>query len=354
MITTAAAVQPNWMLFGVVLCTVLLFAAALAMAAYTMYLRLVNQRTAERWRDLERTWEPALAKILSGHYSPGTALNGVRRRDRLRFVDFLLRYATGLPGDDQAILVRTASGFLKDVAHSISYVDNEAYAHSIHALGTLGLETFKAEIVTALDHHSPLVNLVAARALLRSGRRDSIEAVLRRPALFKNWSASFAASMLAAAGPEAVPLLRQILGDTTRPDWLRTAVAEALIDRNDGAAADIAVEVLQEAKDSELVIATLRLLERTGNAGHTPVVRQRCDSPDFAIRANAVSTLAALGSSSDLHQLRRHFDDPSGWVAIRAAWAMKEQSGDEVLRNLATSHHPRANLALQVLSEQTS
>jgi HEAT repeat protein len=336
----------------VVFCTLLLLALTLFFAIYTIHLRLAHMRKAQRWKRLEQIWEPALKKVLAGERSPFVAWKRVRPRDRRYFVDFLLRYADGLPGEDQQILVKTAGGFLIYVADHMKKVDPERYARSIHTLGLLGLETFSAAIIAALDDPSPLVNMVAARALLRNGRLDYVEAVLRRAKRFKDWSSGFLASMLVAAGPEAVPLLRQIFLDVARPTWLRASVADALVEQNDAAAADIAARVLQTETDRELVTAALRLLKRTGRPEHSAILRELCNSPDFVIRAHAVSALASLGNARDIQQLWRFFEDPSSWVAIHAAWALKERGGEEVLRELVACHHPRAKLALQVLSER--
>ena len=109
--------------------------------------------------------------------------------------------------------------------------------------------------------------------------------------------------------------------------------------------------MLQTERERELVTAALRLLKRTGRPEHSAILRELCNSPDFVIRAHAVSALASLGNARDIQQLRRFFEDPSSWVAIHAAWALKE-GGGEVLRELVASHHPRAKLALQVLSER--
>lgn len=343
---------PDPFLLVVVFCTLLLLALALFLAIYTIHLRLANMRKAQRWNRLEQTWEPALKKILAGEVTPFAAWKRVRPKDRLYFVDFLLRYADGLPGEDQQILVETAGSFLTHVAGHMRKVDPERYARSIHTLGLLGLETFSPEIIAALDDPSPLVNMVAARALLRNGRLDYVEAVLRRVERFQGWSSGFLASMLASAGPEAVPLLRQVFSDVAKPAWLRAAVADALLEQNDAATADIAARVLQTERDRELVTAALRLLKRTGRPEQSAILRELCYSPDFVIRAHAVSALASLGNARDIQQLRRFFDDPSSWVAIHAAWALKEKGGEGVLRELVASRHPRAKLALQVLAER--
>lgn len=308
----------------VVFCTLLLVALALFFAIYTIHLRLATIGKAQRRKRLEQTWEPALKKILAGEHSPLVAWKHVRPEERLYFVDFLLRHADGRHGEEQQLLVKTASGFLTYVSHNLRKVDPERYARSIHTLGLLGMETFSAEIIAALDDSSPLVNMVAARALLRTKRLDYVEAVLRRAERFKDWSSCFLASMLAAAGSEAVPVLRQVFSDVARPTWLRAAVADAVLAQNDAAAADIAARVLKTETDRELVMAALRLLKRMGRPEHSAIPRALCASPDFGIRAHAVSALASLGNARDIQQLRRFFEDASSWVAIHAAWALKE------------------------------
>lgn len=345
---------PDRVLVVVAACILTLCALAALLAIYAVILRAVRERRARRRIRLEQEWGPILIGVLSGARPPFDVWEKVRPSDRVLFIDLLLRFAAGRIGEDRRLLVETAGGFLSHIAGRLRKVDPERYARSIHTLGLLDPDRFAPQIVEALGDPSPLVTLVAARALLRTGRLDHIEAVLEQAESFMQWSPGFLAAMLASAGPAAVPPLRRILSDPAVPAWLRAASADALRETGDLDSADIAAEVLLTARDRELVTAALRLLGRAGRGAHAAVLRALCDSPDFAIRAHAVTALASPGFGGEPGEFRRHLDDPSSWVAIHAAWALKIRGGERILREIASSSHPRACVALQALRERPS
>ena len=74
-----------------VVCTSAILVVALFLVVYTIHLRLVNRRTALRWKRMEERWEPKLQKILAGETPPSVAWRAVPRRHRKFIVDFLLQ-----------------------------------------------------------------------------------------------------------------------------------------------------------------------------------------------------------------------------------------------------------------------
>ena len=120
----------------------------------------------------------------------------------------------------------------------------------------------------------------------------------------------------------------------------------------DPLAADVAARIVVTSQDRELLAATLRLLAGVGRPGHAAVIRARCGSPDFVIRAQALTALGMLSDEEDLPLLRRSMEDPSPWVALHAARGLREVGDREFLATLADSDDPRAVLAGQVLYEE--
>ena len=90
------------------------------------------------------------------------------------------------------------------------------------------------------------------------------------------------------------------------------------------------------------------LLAQVGRAEHLPAVRCHLTSPEPIVRARVASVLGRIGSAEDIAILTAAFDDPSPWVALRAAEALFERR-DPILTTLAESDHPRAALARQML-----
>jgi HEAT repeat protein len=107
-------------------------------------------------------------------------------------------------------------------------------------------------------------------------------------------------------------------------------------------------------RDRELVASLLRLLAAVGRPDHVPAIRPYCDSEDAVVRAQALKALGALGDNDDVPVLVDAMDDPSPWPALYAARGVGEVGGLETLSDLASSEHPSAALAAQVLAERKS
>ena len=77
-------------------------------------------------------------------------------------------------------------------------------------------------------------------------------------------------------------------------------------------------------------------------------MRRHLASAEPIVRARVASVLGRIGAAEDIAKLIAAFDDPSPWVALRAAEALHERR-DPALADLAESGHPRAALARQML-----
>jgi len=221
----------------------------------------------------------------------------------------------------------------------------------VQTVGEIGLPLYADLMIRALDDPSPLVAMVAARALARKEHPEYVRDVLDRLHRFSTWSPNFLSSMLAAVGADAMPILRDVFGDATRRPQVRAIVATALGYLHDSDAADVAAQVLLEETDREILAASLRLLGSVGQPKHIDAVRGKVTSPDFVVRASAVSALGNIGGPDDMTLLHTACEDESRWVAIHAARALRDAGHVDSLQQLAASGRARATLAMQVLSE---
>lgn len=339
--------------------TLLLLAAAVAVltaltlvfAAVALLLRWRNIRKERRWHGLEQRWQGLLLDVLAGD-ADAEALHGVvLPREAPYFVGFLLRFARRLRGVEHDTAAAIAQPYLGRIARQLRLRSAERRARAVQTLSILGAEAYGAVVRRALDDPSPLVAMVAARALARGGDPAHAAAILAHLERFDAWSPRYLASMLAGMGRDVATPLCDTLADPARPAWARAVAADALTMLHDLPAADIAAAVLGATDDRELLAACLRLLAALGRPGHVPRIRPRAASPDALVRAMATRALAALGDETVRARLREALDDPSPWVAFEAAEGLAASGGMEVLRALAASDHPRAVLARQVLCE---
>jgi hypothetical protein len=328
-----------------------LIVIAVAFGVSVMILRLRNERRAERWGRLEGLWDEVVLDILSGDRDPEAFWSLVLPRDALFAVNYLQRYHRRLAGAEQVRLRVVARPYLPLVARRAGHRDPDRRAWAVQTVGELGLEDYLPTVRAALDDPSPIVAMVAARCLVRPGRSELLAPVVDRLQRFTTWSPNFLASLLAAVGPEATPLLRAVLADQRREPAVRAVAATALAYLLDVDAADVAAAVLAATTDPELQAAVLRLLERVGGGAHAGAVRPRLAAENPVVRAAAAAALGRIGDHDDLLRLRAACEDESRWVALHAARALRNAGDTETLQRLATSGRERATLAMQVLSE---
>lgn len=340
-----------WLLALVVGALILM---ALAFATYAVYLRIYSDRRQRLWEHLSARWEEPVLLALSDPASVPRVRQLVAPQHRLHFVRFALEYARRVRGEERRVLQALAEPYLAPIAQRAASREVEVRTRAVQTLGTLGLPRYAPEVVKALDDPSPLVAMVAVRALASSEHPEHAADVLRHLHRFEGWSRSFMASMLAAIGTAAAPALRASLGDGHEVFWVRSVAAEALTMLKDFASGDVAAAVVSTEDDRELVASALRLLAAVGTPEHVAAVRARCASPDNVVRAHALDALGIIGEKDDIPRLLDAMSDPSPWVAIHAARSLFAAGGTKLLQDLGDSDHPRATLARQILVEEAS
>lgn len=386
----------NGMLLFLVMTTVIVFFLALAFSVSAISFRRENNKKAERWNRLETQWEPLILSVMEGEGRPEAVWEHVEKKDRLYFIDFLMRFARRFRGEELQVLSDLARPFLGEVAGHLKSHPPAQRARAIQALGFLGFRHYVNDIVAALNDTSPLVAMVAARVLAQREHPQYVSQVVDALHRFDDWSPKFLAAMLSAVGPEAAPVLREAYADSSRPLNIRAVSAEALRELNDFPAADLAAKVLGEEREPEsavhregapkeaemaaprpempavavdeerleegpisdqpnphrdLIASSLRLVRSMGRPAHAEMVRPLCSSVDFVVRAFACRALGKIGSRSDIARLEAALMDASIWVALHAARALRELGADDTLREIAAQKHPRMGVASQVLAE---
>lgn len=329
----------------------LLVLLAIGFAFSVVMLRRKNDRTASYWRRLETKWDEVLLDVLAGVRPKEDFWTIVEPPERLYAVNYVLRYIKRVEGEERARLQELGRPYLEPVIRRMQKGDPERRARAVQTVGEIGLPDHADLMIRALDDPSPLVSMVAARSLARKEHPQFLGAVLDRLHRFSTWSPNFLSSMLAAVGADAMSTLRSVYGDPARPPQVRAIVAQALGYLHDFGAADVAAKVVLSESDREILAASLRLLGSVGQPEHLPAVRQMITSPDFVVRAAAVSALGNVGGSDDMVLLHTACEDDSRWVAIHAARALRDAGHVDSLQQLAASGRARATLAMQVLSE---
>lgn len=332
-----------------------LLLTSLAFATLALALRVKNDRASRRQERLRHRWEPAMLDILGGAAPPEAVFERVDEGDGLDFLEFLLDYARLLKGEERKRVRAMAEPYLPEVIPMLREGTAEARGHAVLILARMGMPTYAHVVARALRDDSPIVAMIAARSLFRPGHERHFPEVLEHLPRFTSWSRSFLSSMLAAGGPDAAPLLREILADHLESSLVRAVTSDALRELNDLDAIPTALQLLATAEDHagdrELVVGCLRILEQLGHEEHLSTVRRFVDSDDAVIRAAAVSALAGLGGPQEIPVLQSKLDDTTFWVSLEAARGLLSLGDTATLQRIASSPGPWSLLAQQVLAE---
>ncbi len=330
----------------------ILLACAMAFTLAAAWLRVRNIRLTERWQRLEVEWEPVVLAVIAGDADESDFHRKVKRKDARYVADFLLRYARQLRGVEREAVARLAAPYLDGVVAELASRSPEKRAYALRTLRDLSAERYSAEFLRALADPSPLVAMNAFQALARQYDVAYADKLLRALERFEFWSRRYLAAMLANMGSESLEALRAAYADPGRPARVRAVLATTLANLNDARAADVASRILESESHVDLVVASLSLLEKVGGHDQLAVVRSLVTSPNPVVRAQAVRTLARLGTSEDVSRVRSALDDESNWVAIHAAQGIRALGRTDLLATLEASDHPRAIAAREVLWEE--
>lgn len=328
----------------------ILLVAVFVFAIYTIHLRLRNVRRAEQWARMEAAWEPLLLDFLTEERSQDEVLGEIPREESLHFVDYLQRFAERLQGKEMAMVKQLAVPYLASIAERTKGGDTPRRARAVRTIGALGLQHYPEALIDALDDESPLVAMIAARALADKEFPEYAQPVLDRLHRFDTWSQSYLVSMLASVGHTMAPALRELLADPARTYRARTVAADVLRALNDLEAGDIAAQLLESESDRDLLAAALRLLQHVGRPEHLAAIRKLATSTDYVIRAQALKALGLLGGEEDLPLFSAGLEHESSWVAMNAAQGLMTACGKHILYAILESGHPRTDLVKQVLT----
>jgi HEAT repeat protein len=247
------------------------------------------------------------------------------------------------------VLQGLALPYLPRVAESIRGRDAERRAQAVETLGELGMPDYEEAVVAALDDESPLVAMVAARRLFSPGRSVHFGAVFDRLSRFSLWSPRFLAAMFAAGGPEAAPMLRDVLEEPARTDMERVAALDALRVLHDSLSAPAAIGLLEGPVSRQLRLSALRFLEVVGQKHHAAAVRPFLTDEDSGVRRVAAGAIGALGDLSDADSLVQLLQDASPWVRVGAAEALLALGARDQLLLAASMEGPGGEVAREMV-----
>jgi HEAT repeat protein len=299
---------------------------------------------------VEERWSPRIRQLLAGETSASTLLPLVRRGDRRHLVELLARHGERVSGIELQRLQALGRLLLPYAEPGLRSHHPETRARAAQTLATLGGPSYGEQLLEALEDESPLVVMIAAKCACAVREPDLSAAVVSHLEKFDLWNPVYLASVLATGGSHMAEHLREALMSAKTPPRTRAVAADALRLLKDPASAEAAASALESDVDREVAAACLRLLGVLGTARHAEVVRRFATGDDVVLRALSVTALGALSTGEDdIEILDAALDDPSPWVALHAAAALRAADRFELLRSVAMSLRSGAKAAGEML-----
>jgi HEAT repeat protein len=329
-----------------------LAAACVVFTAYAIWLRARNVWRRRTWEDREARWTNLTLEAVAGERSVEELTSQVGPRERGVFLEFLMRYARRLKGRERDRIKELAAPFLPTVLPLLRSRDPLRRALAVQTVGALGKLDHEDDLVRALEDSSPLVSMLAARALAAQGGATHSGPILANLERFESWGTEYVTSLLASLGPGASTALRGVLEDGGRTPRVRAVAADALRELHDLEAARSAFEALGRNAPPDLAAPLLRLLTVLGDPSQLDGIRRTLAHPHFAVRAEAYSAYGALCGDEGEVVLEEGLWDRSPWVALHAARAMRDRGWVGPLQRVMRSGQPGMHAAGQALSEE--
>lgn len=196
------------------------------------------------------------------------------------------------------------------------------------ALAEVADTSYAPALVAALDDRNPQIRIQAARGLGRMKWTPAIDKIVSRYSVETPWVRARFNDTLVRFGSRATwPLIAFInVNHRFEVDGPVAAIRTIAI-IGDQEAAKPLVEILENAFEPEIQLATIESLGILGAPIAVPHLEAMLDSEDWRIRAKSAIALGAIGDRSVVPKLALGLTDRNWWVRRNSASALGWISG---------------------------
>ncbi len=212
------------------------------------------------------------------------------------------------------------------------------------ALAELGDRSSATVLMSHLADPEPEIRIQSARGLGRIQWTPAIDVIVARFNFETSWVRSRFGDALIGFGRKATwPLVAYIKVNHSFESAGPATAIRTLASIGDDEAVSPLMEVLQDADDPEVQIATIEALGSLGGPLAVDLIQKQCLAGDWRLRAKAASALGEIGDRSSISILSRGLRDLNWWVRRNSASALAQVPGGiEVLYSFLNDDDPYA------------
>jgi HEAT repeat protein len=195
--------------------------------------------------------------------------------------------------------------------------------HAAVALAEVADSSWAPALMSHLSDPEPEIRIQAARGLGRMRWTPAIDAIVSRFAEETPWVRARFADTLVNFGSKATwPLLAYIKVNQRFETSGPAAAIRTLATIGDDQAVKSLIELLDEAVDPEIQIATIEALGLLGNPVSIGSLKRANSDPDWRLRAKSATALGATADPTVIPTLSSGLMDPNWWVRRNSAAAL--------------------------------
>ena len=311
------------------LTVLVVFSVNAVLAAVLILLKVVHRRRMRR-HNLRRQ---SYLGVLSRHLSFENCTDPITEAmaEDPAFLDALIDMRNAITGDEVStlrIIVDRHGVIDRQISHLDSSFPLGRRLRAAVALAEIGDETAAAALMRHLEDREPEIRIQCGRGLGRIQWTPAIDQIVWRFSAEIPWVRARFSDTLTGFGPKATwPLLAYV-----RINHKHESKGPALAIRTLGQIQDHQVvgpllDILDEADDLEIEMATIEALGELGSPQALPKLDTLLDSTRWEIRARAATALAGLGDPSAIPHMTTLLRDENWWVRRSSSAAIARVPG---------------------------
>lgn len=327
--------------------------------AYSLILRMQNNRRRRYITKLENIWQPLVWKYLAGDYRTGGFINAVKKKDYHIFGEFIERYLVDLRGTDydKLIILLQEMKFGKLKIKQLYQKSEWERAYSANFLGIIGYKASISDLEKLLEDSSPITAFFVAKSLLILGGPSQFSTIMGILNNRQDFNSEKMRGILFIYGKTDSKGLIELLESSELSSLIIIDIVHVLAQLGVFEAGDQLLHLGKHTQHEEIKIACIKALGELSILKAADFMINNLKNDNWVIRSQAAKNLGKISDEKVIKQLSSILEDHNYWVKYHSAGAIAElgESGISFLKEycLVSDNNKSKNIINQILGEVT-